>query len=110
MRCIAGTFLWYRPGVTPRSGRGTRLRRAVASPASALVLAMLMSPTARASDAQELFDKGLADMKAGNYESGCPALEESFRQDPQPGALFTLATCESRRGRLATGMKHFEAS
>ena len=37
-------------------------------------------------------------MKAGNFESGCPALEESYRLDPLPGVLFTSAECHAQWG------------
>jgi hypothetical protein len=52
--------------------------------------------------AEALFTRGLSDMKAGQYETGCPAIAESHRLDPRPGTLFTLAECEAQRGRIAT--------
>ncbi|XXX77200.1 hypothetical protein WMF30_00295 [Sorangium sp. So ce134] len=58
--------------------------------------------------AEALFDRGLADMKAGRYETGCKALAESERLDPQPGTLFTLASCEARWGRVATAVTRFK--
>ncbi|WP_437973129.1 hypothetical protein WMF11_29800 [Sorangium sp. So ce295] len=57
-----------------------------------------------AAAAEELFNRGLADMGAGKYEAGCTALAESEQLDPQPGTLFTLAMCESRWGRVATAV------
>ncbi|MGK3992035.1 hypothetical protein [Sorangium sp. So ce1024] len=57
--------------------------------------------------AEALFDRGLADMQAGRYETGCKALAESQRIDPQPGTLFTLAACESEWGRIATAVTRF---
>src|SRR5690242_9942096 len=54
------------------------------------------------------FDRGLAEMKAGHYDIACPALAESQRLDPRPGTLFTLAECESRAGRIATAVAHYE--
>lgn len=57
-----------------------------------------------AAAAEELFNRGLADMGAGRYEAGCTALAESEQLDPQPGTLFTLAMCESRWGRVATAV------
>ena len=53
---------------------------AIAAPAAAQDVA----------SAEALFDRGLAGMRAGNYEVGCPALSESYRLDPRPGTLFTL--------------------
>lgn len=57
--------------------------------------------------AEQLFDQGLADMQAGRYEAGCSALAESYRLEPLPGALFTLAECETRWGRLATALTRY---
>ncbi|WP_437908556.1 hypothetical protein WME95_12225 [Sorangium sp. So ce327] len=57
--------------------------------------------------AEELFNRGLADMQAGRYETGCGALAESERLDPQPGTLFTLAACEADWGRIATAVTRF---
>lgn len=58
--------------------------------------------------AEALFDRGLADMQAGHYETGCKALAESEHLDPQPGTLFTLAACEAQRGRIATAVARFK--
>jgi len=57
--------------------------------------------------AETLFDRGLADMKAGKYETGCGAIAESNRLDPRPGTLFTLATCEAEWGHVATAVTRF---
>ncbi|WP_437834202.1 hypothetical protein [Sorangium sp. So ce1153] len=57
--------------------------------------------------AEELFNRGLADMQAGRYATGCKALAESERLDPQPGTLFTLAACEADWGRIATAVTRF---
>lgn len=57
--------------------------------------------------ADALFQRGLADMEAGKYDTACPALAESFRLDPQAGALFTLADCEAQRGHIATAVARY---
>lgn len=54
--------------------------------------------------AEALFNRGLADMEAGRYATGCPAIAESQRLDPRPGTLFTLSQCEVRWGRVATAV------
>jgi hypothetical protein len=69
---------------------------------------MIPAAAAGKESAEAAFDRGLADMEAGRYETGCPALAESFRLDPKPGALFTQATCEARWGKLATAVAHYE--
>lgn len=58
--------------------------------------------------ADALFKKGLDDMQAGRYETGCPALGESYRVDPQPGTLFTLAECHAKAGHVATARARYE--
>jgi len=57
--------------------------------------------------AKALFTQGLNDMMAKNYDKGCPALRESYRLDPRPGTLFTLAECEAKRGKIATAVAHY---
>jgi len=58
--------------------------------------------------ATALFRKGLGDMMAGRYDTGCPALAESQRYDPRPGTLFTLAECENKAGRVASAVTHYK--
>ena len=64
---------------------------------------------AQAGSAQSQFDYGLSEMQAGRYATGCPALAESYRLDPHPGVLFTLAECENRWGQVASAVTHYEA-
>ncbi|XXX80966.1 hypothetical protein WMF30_19610 [Sorangium sp. So ce134] len=78
-------------------------------------LALVLCPLAAAAPAaaqdsaaaEALFNRGLADMEAGRYEAGCKAIAESHRIEPKLGALFTLATCESRWGRIAAAFTHY---
>ncbi len=56
-----------------------------------------------------LFKKGLEDMLAGRYDTGCPALAESYRLAPLPGALFTLAECEYKWGKHAAALSHYQS-
>jgi hypothetical protein len=58
--------------------------------------------------AQALFDRGLEAFKAGRYDAACPALEQSYQLDPLPGALFTLAECEAKRGRFAAAASRYD--
>lgn len=65
----------------------------------------LVTSAAAAQDsatAGALFEKGVADMEAGKFASGCPAIEESQRLDPRPGTLFTLAECNAGWGKVAS--------
>lgn len=78
---------------------------------AALVGLALVAVSARAQGGtpQAQFDYGLAEMEAGRYATGCPALAESYRLDPHPGVLFTLAECENKWGKLASALTHYEA-
>lgn len=58
--------------------------------------------------AKALFQQGLNDMEANRYEAACPAIEASFKMDPRLGTLFTLAECESFRGRIATAVARYD--
>ncbi|MCU0694198.1 MAG: hypothetical protein MUF54_22625 [Polyangiaceae bacterium] len=73
--------------------------------ASAAVAAPGMAQDSAASEA--LFDKGVAEMEAGGYATACPALAESYRLDPRPGTMFTLAECEAKWGRVASAVAHY---
>jgi len=75
-----------------------------------LAFALALTAPAFAGDvaaAEALFNRGVADMKANKFETGCPAIEESYRLDPRPGTLFTLAQCEAKRGRVATAVTRY---
>jgi len=65
-----------------------------------LAIPLLLTGSARADQAGVLFDQGLAAMAAQKYDEACPKLAESFRLDPHPGGLFTLAECENKWGKL----------
>ena len=76
----------------------------------ALALAFLVARPSFAQDvaaAEELYNRGVADYRAGLYESACQEIGASYRLDPLPGALFTLATCEAHQGRIATAAAHY---
>jgi len=55
-----------------------------------------------------LFDKGVADMQAGQFATACPALEESQRLEPRAGTLFTLAECQAHSGKVASAVAHYQ--
>lgn len=85
------------------------MRRALV--AAVFVGALVSAPLgARAGDveqAKELFDQGVKDLLAEKYAQACPAIERSFRLDPRPGTLFTLAECEAKWGRTATAVARY---
>jgi hypothetical protein len=73
----------------------------------AAALAVLLPALAQADDAGALFDRGVKDMLAGRYDTGCPAIAESQKLDPRPGTLFTLAECEAKWGKVASAYGHY---
>jgi hypothetical protein len=58
--------------------------------------------------AAELFKHGVAEMEAERYDRACPAIAESYRLEPLPGALFTLAVCEAKWGKIASAVAHYD--
>jgi hypothetical protein len=58
--------------------------------------------------AEVSFERGVELMEAGRFAQACPLIEESYRVDPRPGTLFTLAECEAKRGRLATAVARYD--
>jgi hypothetical protein len=88
---------------------GSSGRHLFAAAAVVACLAGTVSATAQdVAAAEALFDRGLRAMEAGDFATGCPAIEESYRLDPRPGTLFTLAECENKRGRTATAATRYE--
>jgi hypothetical protein len=57
--------------------------------------------------ADDLFKKAVAYLKENRFDRACPLLEESYRLDPLPGALFMLASCEAERGRVTAAIKRY---
>ena len=57
--------------------------------------------------AEALFREGREQAKRGDFAAACPKFAESLRLDPTPGALFNLADCEERTGKLATAWLHY---
>jgi hypothetical protein len=89
---------------------GTMSIRRTLAAAAALGVCTLAAP-ARAQDAaaaKALFERGVGEMTAGHYVTACPALEQSYKLDPRPGTLFTLAECEAKGGRLATAITRYD--
>lgn len=58
--------------------------------------------------ADALFDRAAEHMEAKRYNQACPAFAESYRLDPQLGALFALAECEALRGNIATAVGRYQ--
>lgn len=76
---------------------------------AALALAPAVARADSASDeAEKKFDEGVKQMDEGKYSVACPLLAESYRLEPLAGALFTLAECESKWGKMASALGHYE--
>ena len=79
------------------------------STASLAALTMLLIAAPAAADAaQEIFDKGVADCDVGRDEAACSAFLKSYRLEKRPVALFRLAECEEKAGRVATAALHYD--
>ncbi len=87
---------------------GSTSKTFVGLAAAAAMMAPAVALAQDAAAARALFDRGLADMQAGRYATGCPAIADSYRLDPHPGELFTLAECEARWGKVASSVAHFQ--
>lgn len=81
---------------------------AVASVTAALASA---PPLAHADPvrAEALFQQGRVLMERGDFERACARFEESLREDSAVGTLLNLATCNERRGRLASAWVQYRA-
>jgi hypothetical protein len=58
--------------------------------------------------AEELYRRGVSDFRADRLEAACQEFGASYKLDPHPGVLFTLATCEAHAGRIATAAAHYD--
>jgi hypothetical protein len=63
---------------------------------------------AASDEAEKKFNEGMKQMDEGHYDVACAMLAHSYRLEPLPGALFTLAECESKWGKMATALGHYE--
>lgn len=60
-----------------------------------------------ASEAETLFDRGVAEMLAGHFREACPIIERSFQLEPLAGVMFTLAECLAGAGKTATALARY---
>jgi tetratricopeptide (TPR) repeat protein len=83
------------------------MRRSQALALACQLSVLLFAGEAAADPAEEFFERGVASMEQGRFEEACPKIESSYRLDPRPGTLFTLAECEAKRGRIATAVARY---
>ena len=97
----------------PRGGRSTLSdpfgwrRRIAAAVAFGLLCLTRVASAADGSSAKEAYEKGVEEFRAGNFETACRLLADSYRAEPLPGVLFTWATCELRADRVASAAQHY---
>lgn len=60
--------------------------------------------------AEALFNEARKAMDAKDYDTACKRFRESNRLDPAVGTMLNLATCEDRRGRVATAWELFRGA
>ena len=77
---------------------------ALVAPVLALLLASGGDAHGQASvaTAEVLFQEGVKQLEAGHLDVACTKLRDSDKLDPANGTKLALASCEERRGRLAT--------
>jgi hypothetical protein len=79
----------------------------VASAAMSAPPAMAGEPSDPKAEAQQLFEEGLALIRAGKFAEACPKLERSDKLDPAMGTEYRLAECYENAGWLASAWKLF---
>lgn len=79
---------------------------------AALVLACVTGTTtdARADDAEQTFQLGLAAMKKKDYPTACGAFAQSNISDPSPGTQINLALCFEKRKMWASAWSWYRSA
>jgi hypothetical protein len=82
------------------------------SAACVICLSLASKPAAAqgTAAAEALFNEARKAMDAKDYDTACKRFRESNRLDPAVGTMLNLATCEDRRGRVATAWELFRGA
>lgn len=78
-----------------------------------LVTLLFARPTPAQTDgdpaaAELLFQKGRKAMEQGAFDRACAYFHESYKFDEAVGTVMNLATCEEKRGRLASAWERWQ--
>jgi hypothetical protein len=65
------------------------------------------APSTTVTQADRLFEEGVARLDAGDFARACPLLEQSQALDPSSGTLLNLGECYERLGRTASAWRAF---
>src|SRR5262245_39627186 len=57
--------------------------------------------------AEQLFQRGRADLDAGRVEKACAEFEDSFQAERALGTLLNMADCDERSGRRVSAWQRF---
>src|SRR5688572_10179186 len=79
---------------------GSVLGAALCLPAGALA--------SEPSSAEQLFQRGVAELQAGHYAEACPAIEQSQSAEPRLGTLLALADCLDKWGKSFSALQRHE--
>jgi tetratricopeptide (TPR) repeat protein len=61
------------------------------------------------SEADQLFQEGLALIEKGDYDAACAKFEQSLAKDPRAlGTLMNLGRCNEKRGKVATAIASYQ--
>ncbi|MBX3155000.1 MAG: tetratricopeptide repeat protein [Deltaproteobacteria bacterium] len=70
--------------------------------AAAIVFAAALAHADSRAEAIVLFDQGIAEMKAGNYDKACASFARSLQLVPDTGTKGSLARCLDKQGKVAS--------
>jgi hypothetical protein len=87
---------------------GELKRLSQAAVLSALLGASSRAPATEPGSAEQLFERGVAALQAGDYAVACPTIERSHAAEPTLGALLALAECLDKSGKLHSAARRHE--
>lgn len=79
----------------------------VTSVAAAHPRAMAEPSTSERAIAEQLFERGRAQLDVNEVSAACESFAESQRLDPETGTILNLAACHRREGKLASAWVEF---